>query len=407
MVISFEQALSTIREKLGETDPACGIGTETLPLGEVRGRYLARDVLADRDFPPFNRSTRDGYALRSPDAGSAPALLDCLGEARAGEHFTGEVGPGQCVRIMTGAPLPSGADAVVMVEYALAEGTRVEVTRRVAAWENVVRQGSEAPAGSVILRRGRPLGAAEIGLLASVGQASVEAARRPRVAILTTGDEVVPVGHQPSWFQVRNSNGPILAALVASASAHPCELPAAPDDEKVLRRLIEQGLEADVLLVSGGVSVGDYDFVSGVLGGLGAEVFFRGVAIRPGKPLMFGRVRGKLFFGLPGNPVSTFVTFELFVRPALARLQGAALDGPLFLRARLGTSVHQKPDLTVFVPARVEFQASDPVVNPTPWQGSGDLVGLAAANCFLVVHPGEAVLAAGECVDVLPRWDRA
>ncbi len=403
MVVDFEQALSRVREKLSEAE--LPLATETVRLGDARGRILARDALADRDLPPFNRSTRDGYALRSCDAGAAPAALDCVGEIRAGQTLGREVGPRQCARIMTGAPIPIGADAVVMFEHARAQGPRVEVEHSVAPWENVVRQGSEARAGSVILRRGRRLGATELGLLASAGQACVAVAKKPRVAILTTGDEVVPIEQVPEWFQVRNSNASMLAALVASTSAVPCELPIAPDDKQALQPLIEQGLEADLLLLSGGVSVGSYDFVTEVLGSLGAETYLQGVAIRPGKPLTFGRVQGKFFFGLPGNPVSTLVTFEVFVRPALGVLQGADFDCPVFLRARLGSALRQKHGLTAFLPARVQWQGGDPVVSPVSWQGSGDLVGLAAANGFLVIHPGQTELAPGDWVDVLPRRD--
>ncbi len=400
-MLRFEQALSTVKEKLATA--ISDLKAETLSLHQVRGRILAEDVVADRDYPPFNRSTRDGYAVRSVDAATVPAVLDCLGEVRAGEHFLGKVGRGQCVQIMTGAPLPPGADAVVMFEQSRVQGSQVGVLRDVQPWENVVRQGSEAPAGSIVLRRGRSLGAGEMGLLASVGHTCVEVFLEPTVAILPTGDEVVPIDQRPDWFQIRNSNAATLAAQVAAAGGVPRELPVAPDRKEALRQLIEESLEADLLLLSGGVSMGKYDFVEDVLKELRAEFFFQGVAIRPGKPLVFGRVRKKFFFGLPGNPVSTFVTFELFVRPAIRVLQGAPFECPIFLRARLGKLYRQKTGLTAFMPARVEIENADPVVNLVGWQGSGDLVGVAAANCFLVIHPEQTDLAAGEWVDVLPK----
>jgi molybdopterin molybdotransferase len=403
MVTTFEQALSLVREKLAAARGRPSV--ESLPLEQVRGRILAEDATADRDYPPFHRSTRDGYAVRAGETVAAPVCLECVGEARAGNPYRGDLRARDlcCVRIMTGAPLPEGTDAVVMMEYTRAQGDRVEVQRPVAAGENVVGKGSEAPAGHVVLPRGRRLGAGEMGLLASVGRAQVCVFRQPAVAVLPTGDEVVPVEQAPEWFQIRNSNSLALAAQVAAAGGVPRPLGIAPDNVEALRRLIQQGLEADLLLLSGGISVGKYDLVAQVLSEMGAELYFHGVAIRPGKPLAFGRVANTFFFGLPGNPVSTFVTFELFVRPAIAWLSGAEFECPVFLRARLGKPVHQKTGLTAFMPARVEWESGDPVVNLVSWQGSGDLVGVAAANCFLAVHPEQTDLAAGDWVDVLPK----
>lgn len=398
-MLTFEQALSIVKEKLGgaKRDPA----TEVLPLEQVRGRVLAEDICADRDYPPFHRATRDGYALRVSDLGSLPAILERVGEVRAGEHYVGKLGAAQCIEIMTGAPLPDGADAVVMSEHVRVHGNRVEVPRALSPFENIVRQGSEAASGSRVLARGRRLNPAEMGLLASVGQARMKVFVEPRVAILPTGDEIVAVDRQPEWFQIRNSNAVALAAQVAAAGGVPRIAGIAPDLKEPLKQLMENGLEADLLLMSGGVSMGKYDLVAQVLKDLGAEIYFQGVAIRPGKPLVFGRVRGKYFFGLPGNPVSTFVTFELFVRPAIALLAGADIECASFLRARLGKPFKQKNGLTAFMPARVQREGADPVVNLVGWQGSGDLVGVVAANCFLVVHPEQTEIAAGEWVDVM------
>lgn len=399
---SYHEALGIIRQKVAGRAP--GPPKETLRLDRALGRVLAEDVAADRDYPPFHRSTRDGFAVRSPDLGSLPALLTLRGEVRASEHFTGKIGPGECVEIMTGAPLPAGTDAVVMLEYARVQGTTVEVERGAAPRENIVEKGSEAREGTMVLRRGRRLGAGEIGLLASVGKAQVSVFRPPQVAVLPTGDEVVPVDRRPEWFQVRNSNALALAAQVTAAGGTPQVLPIAADDRDTLRRLIEEGLgSSDMLVLTGGVSKGKYDYVRQVLEELGAEFFIQGVAIRPGKPLAFGRVKEKWFFGLPGNPVSTYVTFELFARPALAVIGGAEFEEPLFLRARLAEPFRQKLGLTVFMPARVESRDGDPVVKLVGWQGSGDLVGVAGANCFLVIHPEQTNLAAGDWVDVLPK----
>jgi molybdopterin molybdotransferase len=401
MPLSFEEALAAVQKELiaAELEPP----TEFVSLCAANGRFLAEDVLADRDYPPFNRSLRDGYAVRSSEIKAAPAHLICAGEVRAGEHFAGNVGPGECVEIMTGAPLPAGADAVVMVEHVRVDNSRVEISPPVGHWENVVRQGSEARAGSIVLRRGRRLGAGEIGLLASVGHDRVRVARQPEVAILPTGDEVVPFDRRPEWFQIRNSNAQTLAAQVVAAGGHPRPMPIAPDEKESLRRLVCEGLQSDLLLLSGGVSMGKYDFVESVLDELGAEFSFQSVAIRPGKPLVFGRVGEKYFFGLPGNPVSTYVTFELFVRPAIAMLSGGEFPAPVFLRARLGKPFQQKHGLTAFMPAHVEMRHGEPVVELTGWQGSGDLVGAAAANCFLVGYPAQTELEAGDWVDVLPK----
>jgi len=400
-MVSFEQALNIVKEKVAEANHK--LIPEIVPLGEVRGRVLAADVFADRDYPPFHRSIRDGFAVRAEDVAAPPVDLRSLGEIPAGRHFEGNIGPGECVAIMTGAPMPDGADAVVMVEYSESQGDRVKILRSVRAAENVVRRGSEAGAGTLVLRRGRRLGAGEMGLLATVGKSSVPIYPRPKVAILSTGDEVVPIDQQPEWFEIRNSNAVSLAAQVAAAGGNPICLEIAPDRPEILRSLIQEGLQADLLLLTGGVSAGKYDFVEQVLAELGAEFYFQSVALRPGKPLVFGRAAGKFFFGLPGNPVSTFVTFALFGRPALAVLGGADFEAPIFLRARLDRPFQQRTGLTAFLPARVENREREPWVSLVTWQGSGDLVAVAAANCFIVAHPDQTSLSAGDWVDFLPR----
>ncbi len=400
-MVSYEQALSIIREKiLAAYSPP---PTERTPLDEASGRILAAEVFADRDYPPFHRATRDGYAVRSEDLASLPAVLRLAGEARAGFPFAGQVAPGQCIAIMTGAPLPEGANAVVMIEHTRAEGERVEAQRSVRPEENVIARGSEARAGARVLPRGRRLDAADIGLLATVGQSQVEVYRRPEVAILPTGDEVVETEQTPEWFQIRNSNAFTLSAQVRAAGGVPQNLGVAPDRCEALRDMIQKGLAADLLLLSGGVSMGKYDFVAKVLADLRAEFFLQGVAIRPGKPLVFGRAGGRFFFGLPGNPVSTFVTFEAFVRPALEALAGGAFQPPVFLRARIAKPLRNRTGLTTFMPARVEMHEGIPEVALVAYQGSGDLVGVAQANCFLVAHPEQTELAAGDWVDVLPK----
>lgn len=416
-MLSFEAALAIVRDRVRERiDATGGPPVETVPLGASRGRVLAEDLHADRDYPPFHRSTRDGFAVRAADVARVPAVLDVVGIARAGSPYNSDVGSGCAVEIMTGAPLPEGTDAVVMVEYtrelqsdgalnAAGPAHRVEIQRSVQKFENVVGRGSEAVTGSCVLPAGRRLGPGEIGLAAALGRASLKVFARPRVAILPTGDEVVPVEQQPAWFEIRNSNAQALAAQVEAAGGIPTLLGIAPDRKEALRELIEQGLACDLLVLSGGISVGKYDFVAEILAELGAEFYVQGVAIRPGKPLAFGRARDHFFFGLPGNPVSTFVTFELFARAAIALLGGADFRRTVFLKARLAKPVQQKTGLSVFMPARVARDSSgtDPVVELVGWQGSGDLVGLAEANCFLALRPDQTAVAAGEWVDVLPK----
>lgn len=400
-MLSFDQALNIIKEKLAAAD--LRPGREDVPLDQSRGRVLAEDVTADRDYPPFHRSIRDGFAVRAEDVVAPPVELRLRGEVRAGGHFTGSLGKAECISIMTGAPLPDGADAVVMVEYTESHGDTVKVQRTVQSRENVVQQGSEAREGTLVLARGRRLGAAELGLLATVGKSGVPVFLRPTVAIIPTGDEVVPVERRPEWFQIRNSNAVSLSAQVGDAGGIPRCMEIAADAPEILRNSIQEGLQSDLLLLTGGVSVGKYDFVEQVLADLGAEFYFQGVALRPGKPLVFGRVAGKFFFGLPGNPISTFVTFALFARPALAVLGGSDFEPPVFLRARMGKPLQQRTGLTAFLPARLERMSGDPVVSPVGWQGSGDLVGVAAANCFIVIHPDQTSLAEREWVDVMGK----
>jgi len=412
-VLRFQQARETVIAQVSAHVQAVlrALPAETLSLSESLGRVLAEPVHADRDFPPFPRSTRDGFAVRSGDVpADVPALaarLRRIGEARAGEAFGGTVGPMECVEIMTGASVPSGADAVVMVEYTAERDGWVEISRAAAPGLNVVPQGSESRRGDLLLSAGRRIGYAETAMLAAVGKKTVSVYRMPRVAILPTGDEVVEIGTTPGPYQIRNSNSYSLQAQVAGANAIPLPIGIAPDREDRLREMIVEGLRSDLLLLSGGVSMGKFDLVEKVLESLDAEIVFDGVAIQPGKPLVFGRAKGAFFFGLPGNPLSTMVTFELFARPALAILSGEQEVPLVFLRARLARDLRRRPGLTAFLPARLEASSdpvgSPPVVSLIDWKGSGDVAALNRANCYLVVPEEAEELRAGEWVAVLPR----
>src|SRR5262249_34677267 len=311
---------------------------------------------------------------------------------------------GEATAIMTGAPAPPGADAVVMVEYTNRNLTRVEITRGVASGENVVPAGSEARQGDLLLPSGTFLDEAGIAVAASLGKTQIPVYSKSQVAIVSTGDEVVPVDAQPGPTQIRNSKSYSLAAQVQGAGAIPVLLPIAPDEPKRLREITEQGLQADLLLLAGGVSMGKYDLVEQVLHDLHAEFFFTGAQIQPGRPIVFGRTRDKYFFGLPGNPVSTMVTFELFVRPIIDALSGRSPHRLLFLRARLKSEVKTKTRLKRFLPVILSGEFEQAEVELAGWHGSGDVASTARANCYLVIPPDRERIPAGEWVPVLPRW---
>lgn len=402
-MLSFEDARQTIIKVVKEIP--CVRAVEKAPLQSALGRILAENVIADRDYPPFDRAARDGFAVRSADCKEPGAILRVVGEIRAGAAPARSVSSGECVQIMTGASVPSGADAVVMIENTRPDENkeRVVIERAVQQGMNFVPRGTEARAGDILLRSGVRLGDAELALAAQVGCVELSVKHRPRVAILSTGDEVVPVEAKPGPFEIRNSNAVSLSAQVVLAGGEAIPLGNAPDRHGELRKAIERGLAEDILVASGGVSMGKYDLVEGVLRELGAECFFDAVEIRPGRPAVFGVCRGKPIFGLPGNPVSTLVTFELFVVPAIDILGGSEPRALGLLKARLAKAVEKKAPLTHFAPARIEWPQGEATVTELESQGSGDIGTVARANCFLVVPRTKLKLAAGEWVDVLPR----
>jgi molybdopterin molybdotransferase len=402
-IFSFEDARHLVEEHAARLRAHA---TEELELLESAGRVLAEPIYADRDFPPFPRAARDGYAVRAADLAQLPALLDIIGEIRAGadaENIPRQVATGQAVAIMTGAPVPPGADAVVMVEYTRRNGFRVEVLRGVAAGENIVAQGAEARRGDLLLSPGSRLQEAAIAVAASVGKARLNVYRKARIAVVATGDEIVSVESQPGQTQIRNSNTYSMAAQVLQTGAEPVLLPTAPDQLDRLSELIREGLESDLLLISGGVSMGEYDLVERVLTDLGAEFFFTGAQIQPGRPIVFGRARDKYFFGLPGNPVSTMVTFELFARPMVEKLMGLQPRNLTFLHARLKAEIRTKTGLKRFLPAVLSGEFEMAEVELAGWHGSGDIATTARANCYLVIPPDRDRIPAGEWVPVLLR----
>jgi molybdopterin molybdotransferase len=369
---------------------------EEVALEAAAARVLAEDVAADRDTPALPRSVRDGFAVRAIDL---PGELQVIGEVRAGERFAGAIGPGQAVEIMTGAPIPAGADAVAMVEYAHRVGGCVRIDRQTEPRQFINPRGCEAAAHEIVLRAGARLDYSGVAALAAFGRERVKVFRKPAAAILATGDEIVEAGQTPEDFQIRNSNAWSLAAQVARAGGEPLVLPVARDNEDHTREMIERGLAADLLLLSGGVSAGKYDVVERVLAGLGAEFYFDRVLIQPGQPLVFGRARGKFFFGLPGNPASTMVTFELFARAALELLGGQeeiALHMPY---ARLTREFRHRAGIERFLPARLSADGAE--VTPVAWSGSGDIPALTRANAYLVADAGRAEYPRGEFIRVL------
>jgi molybdopterin molybdotransferase len=416
---SYEEAATAVAgyaAELRKTPP----GVERVELSEAMGRVLAHPLCADQDQPPFPRSTRDGFACRAVGA-SKHRFLRIAGTSRAGEAQAEPLPKGAAWEIMTGAPVPPGADAVVMVEHVESDGHQVRLLppRIAKAGENIVQQGAQAREGDLLLTAGTQIRALQIALAAACGSAHLDVYLRPRVAILTTGDELVPVDSSPGPGQIRNSNAPMLAALVVSAGGEPWVLPTAADNAEALDAALAQAVTADMLLISGGVSAGKFDLVEPALARAGGQFHFTGVRIQPGKPLVFGELPRSwedanqnqngtkcCFFGLPGNPVSSAVTFLLFATPVLSALAGSREMGPRFALARLAanTEKHGKAGLTRFLPAHCTFggeSAGIPEVVLVPWQGSGDLAALARSNCFLVVPENIHSLAAGAIVRVL------
>lgn len=410
-LLRFEEAYTRVQQCAAEYAQNVP-SAERVPLGRAQGRVLAEALVADADQPLFARSTRDGFACCAAEA-SRHDWLPIAGSTHAGESPAKPLPPASFWEIMTGAPVPEGADAVAMVEHVerSEHAARLVPGRQLESGENIVPRGAQAHAGDVLLPAGIPLGPAQIALAATCGRSELSVYVRPRIAILTTGDELVPVDAVPGPGQIRNSNAPMLAALVEQAGGAPWVLPAAADTPDALDAALEQAAQADLLLISGGVSAGKFDLVEPALARRGARFHFTGVKMQPGKPLVFGELprstgtgRSLPFFGLPGNPVSSAVTFLLFGSTVLAAVAGAQPGSPRFALARLTGDVKGKPGLTRFLPARWEANppgGEPPTVTQVVWQGSGDQAAFARANCFLVVLEESAGLQAGAPVRIL------
>jgi molybdopterin molybdotransferase len=380
-MIEVADALTQVLER-SRPLPATSVQLDPCPLGRV----LAEAVASDIDSPPYTKSIMDGYAVRAADV---PGALTLVEEVPAGRTATRAVGTGETVRVMTGAPIPDGADAVVPHEVTEASGTTIRFQRPAKTGQFILPRGKEMKAGEVVLQPGTVLTPAAIGLLAAVGRTSVPVFPSPRVAIISTGDELVEPGERPGPGQIRNSNGIMLQALVARAGATPRYLGIARDDPAVLDRLVRVALDSlDALVLSGGVSAGKYDFVPDVLKSAGVEAHIHKVRMKPGKPLFFGTRGDTLVFGLPGNPLSSFVCFELFVRPALRKRAGHAIPGPTFAPVPLAAELVAEHDRPTYAPARLELTADGPRVRPLPWFGSADLRAFLTTDALVRLPPG-------------------
>jgi len=383
------------------------LGASEAGLAEALGRVLAEDVRADRDLPAGDVSTMDGFALRARDVPASGAVLRIAGEVRAGQApGTLSVSAGSAIRILTGALVPSGADAVAMVELTREdrEAGTVEIRERPEAGQNIRRRGEDVRAGGTILERGGVIHAAEIAALATVGRTRVRAFRPPAVRIVSTGDEVIEAERTPREHQVRNSNAHSLLAQLREMGIEGTYLGIAPDDPEALEGMLRRGLLGDVLLVTGGVSAGTHDLVKATLARLGLRLVFHGVAVRPGKPILAGRCEGCLVVGLPGNPVSTFTAFAVFVAPVLRKMMGHRRPHAIEVRAILAERLARRPGRTTFHLARLEFVNGRPVARPVRTMGSGDAISLSRANAFVVAPGAQEALEPGAEVTALP-WN--
>jgi molybdopterin molybdotransferase len=401
-MIPVEEAIRIVVEKAGP------LAVEGVPLEDALGRVLAEEVAADSDLPPFDRAQMDGYAVRSEDLRETPARLRVVGESAAGRGWRGTLRAGEAARIMTGAPMPSGADSVQQVELTseTEDGAFVTIERATEPGQFYVRRASEIKSGERVLDAGEEITAARAAVLAAFGRASVNVRRRPRAAVLATGTELVRVEEKPGEDEIRDSNTYSLAAYARLAGALVERLPLAGDDPALLRREIEEAAaRTDVLVLSGGVSMGRYDFTKDALRALGAEVFFERVALRPGKPTVFARLRGEhdtLVFGLPGNPVSVSVTFNLFARTALRAMQGVKEPAPTEERAVLARAAKGTAERTSYLPARLSTGGDGRLLAEVlKWGGSSDFVAFASATALVIIPAGVKTLDAGAVVRVV------
>ncbi|PYS74808.1 MAG: molybdopterin molybdenumtransferase MoeA [Acidobacteria bacterium] len=396
-MISIAEAIQIVKEHASQ------LPTERVSLDTSLGRILAQDIVADSDLPPFDRSQMDGYAVRASDSHNAPVRLRIVGESSAGKGWHQEMHEGEAVRIMTGAPVPVGADAVQQVELAheLKDNTVVELLESVEEGRSIVRRAAEVSEGQTVLRAGVTINAAILAVLASFGYAEVEVGTRPRVGVLATGSELVAVDQKPGQDQIRDSNNYSIGAYAQNAGAFVTQLPLTGDEISDLKKQISKAAETcDVIVTSGGVSMGVYDFTKTALTELGAELFFERVALRPGKPTVFARLpQGTLVFGLPGNPVSVSVTFNLFARTALLAMQGANNPALKTETGVLAKAVKGAKERDSYLPAQLTTNDDGQlIVFPLKWGGSSDFIAFARATALAIIPAGTKTLDADSLV---------
>jgi len=396
-MISISEAIQIVISQIAQ------LPAQEIAIDLSHGRILAEDIVADTDLPPFDRAQMDGYAVRAADVANVPASLRIVGESAAGAGWHHEMKAGEAVRIMTGAPVPSGADAVQQVELTRENDSQVEILAPVELGRSIVRQASEIKSGETVLRAGEEINAAMIATLASFGYAKVKVSRRPRVAVMATGSELVDVDQKPGQDQIRDSNNYTIEAYATMSNAVVERLPLAGDDTEELKRQISRAAaHADVLITSGGVSMGVYDFTKAALKDLGAEIFFERVALRPGKPTVFARLGSTLVFGLPGNPVSVSVTFNLFVRTALRAMQGARETTLPVEHAVLARSLKGSIDRESYLPATLRTDEKGMLLaQPLKWGGSSDFVSFARATALINLPAGAGIIESGTSVTIV------
>ena len=378
--------------------------SRTVPFENALGCCLAQDVQSDIDMPPFDRSAMDGYAVIAEDTITTPVELTVIEDIAAGHMPIKKVARGQASKIMTGAAVPEGADAVVKFEETedLLANNRVKILRPIDRGRNISKRGEDMQVGHTVLHKGMLMRPQEIGILATVGKSRIEVFSAPTVGIVSTGDELVDVGFKPSIAQIRNSNGYSLSAQARRLKAEVEILGIVKDTKEEISSIVRRGLQKDILILSGGVSMGEYDLVGDVMKDLKTLIYFEKVALRPGKPVVFGKKDKTFIFALPGNPVASFVTFELFIYPAIRKMMGFTPIHRTTLKASLETEILVKRKRREYRPAFLRMQNTQWLVSPVEWHGSADLLATTRANCLLIVREDAEKLALGQLVDVIP-----
>ncbi len=395
-MVTFEQALKNILKN------ARVLPIEKAAIEDSVGRILQEDICSGLEMPPFDKSAMDGYAVCSLDTQDAYAGLKCIGIIQAGESFTDRLKRGECVKIMTGAPLPKGADSVVMVENTRVVSERVKILRPARKGENVCFKGEDIRPGQRVFKKGREISSADVGILAAVGRSFVKVVAQPKAAILNTGGEIVSLGNKLGKNKIYNSNGPMLCALLKSDNINPQFLGIAKDNIIDLKKAVKKGLNADILLISGGVSMGDYDLIPKVLKSSGVKKVFHKVNIKPGKPLFFGVKDKTPVFGIPGNPVSNFLSYFLFVRPAIQKMMGYENCKPRLKDGIIEKKFHSKAGRKHFVLVRIFKKANQYYLTPVFSHGSADTLSLSRADGFMIVDENSGVIKKNSPVQFIP-----